>query len=133
MTLTADSSAHPAKSTLTITGASGRRAASLYQATTRFWFLPWPSCLRRVARRHKHRVSFLPALVRVSANDQKDQSAQNTSLAKFFSGYSVIGDIFLGILSAVIDGFILRQIGFAGQEGLIYTILVAAGGPVLTL
>jgi len=86
-----------------------------------------------VALRHKHRGFPLPALVRVSGNDQKDQSAQNTSLAKLFSGYSVIGDIFLGILSAVIGGFILRQIGFAGQDGLIYTILVAVGGPVLTL
>ena len=42
------------------------------------------------------------------------------------AGYGVIGDIILGILGAVIGGFIMRQIGFAGQGGLIYTILVAA-------
>ena len=47
------------------------------------------------------------------------------------AGYGVIGDIILGILGAVIGGFIMRQIGFAGQGGLIYTILVAVGGAMV--
>jgi len=47
------------------------------------------------------------------------------------AGYGVIGDIILGVLGAIVGGFIMRSIGFAGQGGLIYTILVAIGGAVL--
>ncbi|PSH03560.1 MAG: GlsB/YeaQ/YmgE family stress response membrane protein [Acidobacteria bacterium] len=47
------------------------------------------------------------------------------------SGYGVIMDIVIGILGALIGGFIMRSLGFAGQGGMIYTILVAIGGAVL--
>ena len=36
-----------------------------------------------------------------------------------------------GIIGAVIGGFIMRAFGFAGEGGLLYTILVAVGGAVL--
>jgi uncharacterized membrane protein YeaQ/YmgE (transglycosylase-associated protein family) len=47
------------------------------------------------------------------------------------SGYGVIGDIILGVVGGLIGGFIMRQLGFVGQGGMIYTILVAVGGAVL--
>ena len=47
------------------------------------------------------------------------------------SGYGVFGDIALGIVGAVIGGFMMRQIGFAGRGGMIYTIAVAVGGAVV--
>jgi len=43
------------------------------------------------------------------------------------AGYGIIGGFILGILGAVIGGFIIRSMGFAGQGGLLYTILVALG------
>ena len=43
-------------------------------------------------------------------------------------------DIVIGIVGAIIGGFIMRSLGFAGQGGMIYTILVAIlGAVVLTL
>jgi uncharacterized membrane protein YeaQ/YmgE (transglycosylase-associated protein family) len=47
------------------------------------------------------------------------------------SGYGPIMDIALGIVGAVVGGFIMRTLGFAGQGGMIYTILVAVLGAVL--
>ncbi|PYV24471.1 MAG: GlsB/YeaQ/YmgE family stress response membrane protein [Acidobacteria bacterium] len=50
------------------------------------------------------------------------------------AGYGIIGGFILGILGAVIGGFIMRSMrsmGFAGQGGLLYTILVALGGAVV--
>jgi len=46
-------------------------------------------------------------------------------------GYGVFMDIVVGIAGALIGGFIMRTLGFAGQGGLIYTILVALGGAIL--
>jgi uncharacterized membrane protein YeaQ/YmgE (transglycosylase-associated protein family) len=40
-------------------------------------------------------------------------------------------DIIVGIAGALIGGFIMRSLGFAGEGGLIYTILVALGGAIL--
>jgi len=47
------------------------------------------------------------------------------------SGYGAFMDIVLGIVGAIIGGFIMRSLGFAGQGGMLYTILVAIGGAVL--
>jgi len=47
------------------------------------------------------------------------------------SGYGVIMDIVVGIVGALVGGFIMRSLGFAGQGGMIYTILVAIAGAVL--
>jgi uncharacterized membrane protein YeaQ/YmgE (transglycosylase-associated protein family) len=46
-------------------------------------------------------------------------------------GYGVFMDILVGIAGALIGGFIMRSLGFAGEGGLIYTILVALGGAIL--
>jgi uncharacterized membrane protein YeaQ/YmgE (transglycosylase-associated protein family) len=40
-------------------------------------------------------------------------------------------DIVLGIVGAVVGGWIMQSLGFAGQGGMIYTILVAIGGAVI--
>jgi uncharacterized membrane protein YeaQ/YmgE (transglycosylase-associated protein family) len=37
----------------------------------------------------------------------------------------------LGIVGAFIGGWIMQALGFAGQGGLIYTILVAIGGAIV--
>jgi len=47
------------------------------------------------------------------------------------TGYGVIGDIVLGVVGALIGGFSMRQLGFAGQGGMIYTIVVAVGGAIV--
>ena len=47
------------------------------------------------------------------------------------SGYGVVIDIVLGIVGAIIGGAIMSSLGFAGQGGTIYTILVAIGGAVI--
>ncbi len=47
------------------------------------------------------------------------------------SGYGAIADIALGIVGAIIGGFIMRAVGFEGQGGTIYTILVAIAGACL--
>ncbi|MBV9609483.1 MAG: GlsB/YeaQ/YmgE family stress response membrane protein [Acidobacteria bacterium] len=50
------------------------------------------------------------------------------------SGYGPVMDIVIGIVGAVIGGWIMRSLGGTGQGGMIYTILVAIGGAiVLTL
>ena len=36
-----------------------------------------------------------------------------------------------GIVGAIVGGFIMRALGFAGQGGLIYTIVVAVIGAVI--
>ncbi len=47
------------------------------------------------------------------------------------SGYGVLMDILIGIAGAIIGGFLMRLLGFAGAGGLIYTILVAILGAVI--
>jgi uncharacterized membrane protein YeaQ/YmgE (transglycosylase-associated protein family) len=47
------------------------------------------------------------------------------------SGFGAIMDIVVGIVGAIIGGFIMRALGFAGQGGIIYTILVAVLGAVI--
>ena len=47
------------------------------------------------------------------------------------SGYGVVMDIVIGIIGGLVGGWIMRTIGFAGQGGMIYTILVAVGGAVV--
>jgi len=40
----------------------------------------------------------------------------------------------IGIIGAIVGGFIMRALGFAGEGGMIYTIIVAViGAVVLTL
>lgn len=46
-------------------------------------------------------------------------------------GHGAIMDIVIGIAGAVVGGWIMRAIGFAGHGGIIYTILVAIGGAIL--
>jgi len=43
----------------------------------------------------------------------------------------VLMDIVIGIAGAIVGGWIMRALGFAGQGNLIYTVLVATGGAVL--
>ena len=47
------------------------------------------------------------------------------------AGYGMFMDTILGIVGAVVGGWIMRALGFAGRGGMIYTILVAIGGAVL--
>ncbi len=47
------------------------------------------------------------------------------------AGYGVLMDIIVGIIGAVVGGWIMQQLGFSGQGGMVYTILVAIGGAVL--
>lgn len=46
-------------------------------------------------------------------------------------GFGTLMDIVVGIAGALIGGFIMRHLGFEGQGGMIYTILVAIAGAVL--
>lgn len=46
-------------------------------------------------------------------------------------GYGFIVDILIGIAGALVGGFLMRALGFAGEGGMIYTILVAIGGAVI--
>jgi uncharacterized membrane protein YeaQ/YmgE (transglycosylase-associated protein family) len=48
-------------------------------------------------------------------------------------GYGFVLDIVLGIVGAVVGGFIARAIGISPEGGLIYTILIAFGGAVLVV
>ena len=49
-------------------------------------------------------------------------------------GYGPIMDIIVGILGALLGGFIMSRLGYAGSGGLIYTIIVAViGAVILTL
>jgi uncharacterized membrane protein YeaQ/YmgE (transglycosylase-associated protein family) len=47
------------------------------------------------------------------------------------TGFGALMDIVVGIVGAIVGGFIMRALGFAGQGGLIYTILVAVLGAVI--
>src|SRR5215468_12086670 len=47
------------------------------------------------------------------------------------SGRGAIMDIVIGILGAIVGGWIMRALGFAGRGNMIYTILVAIGGAVI--
>lgn len=47
------------------------------------------------------------------------------------SGYGTIADIVLGMVGAVVGGFILRILGFYSSGGLISSILVATLGAVV--
>jgi len=50
------------------------------------------------------------------------------------SGYGALMDIGVGIVGALIGGFIMQSLGMAGQGGMIYTIIVAViGAVILTL
>jgi uncharacterized membrane protein YeaQ/YmgE (transglycosylase-associated protein family) len=49
------------------------------------------------------------------------------------SGYGTLMDIVLGIVGAIVGGFVMRTLGFAGQGGMIYTILVAILGAVILI
>ncbi len=40
-------------------------------------------------------------------------------------------DILIGIAGAIVGGAIMRAVGFRGQGGLIYTVVVAIGGAVI--
>ncbi len=47
------------------------------------------------------------------------------------AGYGPLMDVVIGVVGAFIGGFVMRSLGFAGQGGLLYTILVAVLGAVL--
>jgi uncharacterized membrane protein YeaQ/YmgE (transglycosylase-associated protein family) len=47
------------------------------------------------------------------------------------SGYGALMDIVIGIVGAIIGGFIMRALGFTGQGGMIYTIIIAVLGAVV--
>jgi uncharacterized membrane protein YeaQ/YmgE (transglycosylase-associated protein family) len=47
------------------------------------------------------------------------------------TGYGAVIDIVIGMIGAVVGGWIMRSLGFAGQGGMLYTILVAIGGAVV--
>ncbi len=47
------------------------------------------------------------------------------------AGYGIIVDIILGIIGAMIGGFIMRWMGYAGEGGFLYTICVATLGAVI--
>lgn len=46
-------------------------------------------------------------------------------------GYGPLVDTLVGMVGAVVGGWIMRALGFAGQGGMIYTILVAIGGAIV--
>jgi len=48
-------------------------------------------------------------------------------------GYGFIVDVILGIVGAVVGGYIAQAIGISPQGGLIYTILIAIGGAVIVV
>ncbi len=47
------------------------------------------------------------------------------------SGYGTLMDIIIGIAGALIGGFIMHFLGFAGGGGMLYTIAVAILGAVI--
>lgn len=47
------------------------------------------------------------------------------------TGRGFMADIVIGILGAIVGGWIMRAVGFAGRGGMIYTVLVAIGGAIL--
>jgi len=48
-------------------------------------------------------------------------------------GYGFFVDIILGIVGAIVGGFVARAIGISPAGGLIYTILIATGGAILVV
>lgn len=48
-------------------------------------------------------------------------------------GYGFWLDFLLGIIGAVVGGFIARHLGLAASGGMIYTILVAIAGAVIVV
>ena len=48
-------------------------------------------------------------------------------------GYGFFVDIILGIVGAIVGGFIARHLGFASSGGMIYTILIAIVGAVIVV
>ena len=48
-------------------------------------------------------------------------------------GYGVIGDIIVGIVGAVIGGFLMSLLGFSAGGSLLYTILVAFIGACILI
>ena len=47
------------------------------------------------------------------------------------AGYGVLMDIIVGIAGAMLGGFLMRAVGFAGEGGMIYTVIVAIVGAVI--
>ena len=47
------------------------------------------------------------------------------------AGRGFLMDVFIGIAGALLGGWLMRAVGFAGRGGMIYTILVAVGGAVV--
>jgi uncharacterized membrane protein YeaQ/YmgE (transglycosylase-associated protein family) len=48
-------------------------------------------------------------------------------------GYGFFVDILLGIVGALVGGFVARAIGISPRGGLIYTILIATGGAIVVV
>ena len=46
-------------------------------------------------------------------------------------GFGFIVDILVGIAGAFLGGFLMTHLGFAGEGGMIYTIIVAVIGAVI--
>ncbi len=46
-------------------------------------------------------------------------------------GHGFLMDVVIGIAGALVGGWIMRAVGFAGRGGMIYTIVVAIGGAVV--
>ncbi|MBA2684864.1 MAG: GlsB/YeaQ/YmgE family stress response membrane protein [Gemmatimonadaceae bacterium] len=49
------------------------------------------------------------------------------------SGYGALMDVVIGVAGAVMGGFLMRTLGFAGAGGFIYTVIVAVIGAVVLL
>jgi uncharacterized membrane protein YeaQ/YmgE (transglycosylase-associated protein family) len=47
------------------------------------------------------------------------------------SGFGVIADVVIGILGALVGGFLFEHLGIAGQGGMLYSILVATLGAII--
>jgi uncharacterized membrane protein YeaQ/YmgE (transglycosylase-associated protein family) len=47
------------------------------------------------------------------------------------TGRGFLMDVVIGIAGAIVGGWIMRAVGFAGRGGMIYTVLVAIGGAVV--
>jgi uncharacterized membrane protein YeaQ/YmgE (transglycosylase-associated protein family) len=48
-------------------------------------------------------------------------------------GFGVVGDILLGVVGAVVGGFLFRQLGLSAGGGLIGALIVATIGAVVLL
>lgn len=49
------------------------------------------------------------------------------------SGYGFLADIGLGIVGAIVGGYVTRAFGFASAGGFIYSVIVATLGAVLVV